>query len=119
MKRGVLPVIAVAASFLAVFLWLYVQFLAPRMTAPLAVKIALPIVVVILIAIPYVGTLRGNTLETRTESQQRWAHGSPYLIGLAVFILLPFSRVAASFAVTLILVGSFSYVYLWRPKPRP
>ena len=51
MKRGVLPVIAVAASFLAVFLWLYVQFLAPRMTAPLAVKIALPIVVVILIAI--------------------------------------------------------------------
>ena len=103
----------------AVALWLYIQFILPRMHASLAAKIALPIALIVFLALPYIGAMRGNTFETRTESQQQWAHGAPYWVGLAVLVLLPFSRVAAGIAATLILVGSFSYAYLWRPKPGP
>jgi dolichol kinase len=118
-KRGILPVMAVVASVLALFLWLYIQFLVPRIAAPLPVKISLPVIAVFFTAVPFVGAFRGNAFEKRTESQQQWAHGAPYWVGLVVLVLLPFSRVAAGIAVALILVGTFCYVYLWRPKPRP
>ncbi len=119
MKRGLLPFVAFMTGLLFVALWLYIQFVVPRMTAPLAVKIGLPIVFVYFMTLPYLGKAFGNTLETRTESQQLWAYGAKYWVALAVLVLLPFSRVAASVAVTLILIGSFTYTYLWRPKPRP
>ena len=114
LRRFVPLVVSVAVAS-----WLYVQFLLPRLHASLAAKIALPIAAVFFLALPYVGAMRGNTADTRTESQQQWAHGAPYWVGLTALVLLPFSRVAAGIAVMLILVGSFSYAYLWRPKPRP
>jgi hypothetical protein len=110
---------AFMAVVVALALWLYVQFLVPRMHASPFAKVALPVAFVFFVFLPYVGALRGNTFETRTESQQQWAHGSSYWVFLAVLVIAPFSLRAAGIVAVLIVVGTLSYVYLWRPKAQP
>ena len=118
MKRGLLIVTVFMAVVVAVVLWLYVHFLVPRMTASPTVKVALPAIFVFLVVLPYLGALRGNTFETRTESQTQWAHGFKYWFALAFVVLAPFSIPAAGIVSAVILVGSLSYAYLWRPQAK-
>ena len=119
MKRSLVPLMAFMTVVVAVVLWLYVQFLVPRMHAPLVGKIALPVAFVFFMLLPFVGAWRGNTLDTRTESQQQWAHGSNYWVLLAFLVIAPFSLPAAAVVATLIIIGAQCYVYLWRSKPQP
>ena len=119
MKRSLIILTVFMAVVVSLVLWLYVQFLVPRMTASPTVKVALPAIFVFIVFLPYLGALRGNTFETRTESQTQWAHGFKYWFALAFVVLAPFSVPAAGIVSAVILVGSFSYAYLWRPKAQP
>jgi hypothetical protein len=118
-KRGLVTVMVCMAVFVGVVLWLYVQFLVPRMQASTAAKVALPIVFVFLVFLPYLGAWRGNTLETRTESQHQWAHGFKYWVFLVFLVIAPFSIRAAGIVSAAIVVAALTYAYLWRPKAQP
>ena len=68
----------------------------------------------VLFSLPAIGRLRGNSLDTRSESQMQWAYLGNVWIPLIVIAILPFSRVFAVTAAGLFFLGKSVYVYVWR-----